>query len=231
MEERRFAGALRVLRVLRAMRVPRVLLALPAVVVVLALGACRQPVGSASGGTGGGPQDGAVPSGYGVEFLGPGDCSSRGEVFREVSCRSERAAARVLARYTGTPSDGPACPPATDFVLHVSSQGGGPEPSWRGPAPSPSGPGVPRGYACMRNLESPHPGDPGQGGGPLTVVGDCVYSSRDGEVRETACDGSEARPPEFVISSAVARRVLCPDTTDLYVELAGEKPVGCARRV
>lgn len=146
------------------------------------------------------------------------------------------------------------CPPATDFVLHVSSQGGGPEPthsgpapaqsglapSHSGPAPSPSGPApspsgagpaVPRGYACMRNLESPHPGDPGQGGGPLTVVGDCVYGSRDGEVRETACDGSDARKPEFEVGSAVARRGLCPDTTDLYVELGGEKPVGCARKV
>ncbi|WP_406148935.1 hypothetical protein [Streptomyces sp. NBC_01012] len=216
MEERRFAAVVRVVRVLRVLRVRRVLRALPVVVAVLVLGACRQPVGSVPGGAGGGPQDSPVPSGYGVEFLGPGDCSSRGEVFREVSCGSERAAARVLARYTGTRADGPACPPATDFVLHISAQGGDPEPS---------------GYACMRNLESPHPGDPGQGGGPLTVVGDCVHGSREGEVRETACDGSGERKPEFVIGSAVARRALCPDTTDLYVELGGEKPVGCARRM
>ncbi|MGW0787461.1 hypothetical protein ACWD04_04220 [Streptomyces sp. NPDC002911] len=203
MEESRAAGVLRVL--------------LP-VVAVLCLSACRQPAGSASDIPAGGPQGSAAPSGYGVEFLGPADCSSRGEAVREVSCGSEKAAARVLARYTGVPSDGPACPPATDFLLHIS--------------PSPSGPApAPRGYACMRNLESPHPGDPGQGGGPLTVVGDCVYNFREGEVRETACDGSGERPPQFEIGSAVARRALCPDSTDLFVQLGGDKPVGCVHRV
>ncbi|MFE9723648.1 hypothetical protein ACFYQ5_08645 [Streptomyces sp. NPDC005794] len=219
MEERRATGVLRAL--------------LP-VVAVLCLSACRQPVGSASGSPAGGPQDSATPSGYGVEFLGPADCSSRGEVFREVWCGSEKAAARVLARYTGAPSGGPVCPPTTDFVLHIS-QGGGPAappvPSRSGPELSPSSPAGPRGYACMRNLESPHPGDPGQGGGPLTVVGDCVYSFREGEVRETACDGSGERPPQFEVGSAVARRALCPDSTDLFVQLGGDEPVGCAHRV
>ncbi|MFD6280192.1 hypothetical protein ACFWFI_32220 [Streptomyces sp. NPDC060209] len=214
MEERRVAGVLRAL--------------LP-VVTVLVLSACRQPVDTAPGTPAGGPRDSTAPSGYGVEFLGPADCSSRGEVFREVSCGSEKAAARVLARYTGAPSDGPACPPTTDFVLHIS--GGGPTPPQGAPDPSRSSPAEPRGYACMRNLESPHPGDPGQGGGPLTVVGDCVYSFREGEVRETACDGSGERPPEFEVGSAVARRALCPGTTDLYVQLGGDTPVGCAHRV
>ncbi|MGW1812863.1 hypothetical protein ACWCQM_04670 [Streptomyces sp. NPDC002125] len=202
-------------------RVGAVLRALLPVAAALALTACRHPVGSASSTPATGSGVGSAPSGYGVEFLGPADCSSRGEAFREVSCGSEKAAARVLARHTGAPSDGPPCPPTTDFVLHISRGG-----------PSPGGPGdQPRGYACMRNLESPHPGDPGQGGGPLTVVGDCVHGFREGEVRETACDGSGERPPEFEIASAVARRALCPDTTDLYVRLGGDRPVGCARRM
>ncbi|MFJ8859692.1 hypothetical protein ACIRD8_14790 [Streptomyces sp. NPDC102451] len=211
MEEPRVAGVLCAL-----------LSALLPVVAVLCLSACRQPAGGASATPAGGPQDSAAPSGYGVEFLGPADCSSRGAVFREVSCGSEKAAAKVLARYTGAPSDGPACPPPTDFVLHISPGG---------PTASDGGPATPRGYACMRNLESPHPGDPGQGGGPLTVVGDCVHSFREGEVRETACDGSGDRPPEFEVGSAVARRALCPGTTDLYVQLGGDIPVGCAHRV
>ncbi|MFJ8748435.1 hypothetical protein ACIREO_03680 [Streptomyces sp. NPDC102441] len=204
-------------------RVAGALRAVLPVVAVLSLSACRQPVGSASGTPAGVPQDSAAPSGYGVEFLGPADCSSRGEAVREVWCGSEKAAARVLARHTGAASDGPQCPPTTDFVLHISP--GSPAPSPGGPAPAP------RGYACMRNLESPHPGDPGQGGGPLTVVGDCVHGFREGEVREAACDGSGERPPEFEIGSAVARRALCPGTTDLYVRLGGDLPVGCARRV
>ncbi|MGW4228025.1 hypothetical protein ACWEF9_01850 [Streptomyces sp. NPDC004980] len=188
--------------------------ALLPVVAALSLTACQQPAGGTPG-----PAAGTPPPGHGAVFLGPADCSSRGDVVREVSCGSEKAAARVLERHAGAPSDGPACPPTTDFVLHISEGG----PSRKA--------AVPRGYACMRNLESPHPGDPGQGGGPLTVVGDCLYGSREGEVRETACDGSGERPPEFGIRSAVARRALCPDTTDLFVQLGGERPVGCAHRV
>ncbi|MGW1314692.1 hypothetical protein [Streptomyces sp. NPDC002426] len=211
MEERRAAGISRTL-----------LPALLALVAVLGPSACRPSPGSAQGAPAGGSPGSAAPSGYGVEFLGPEDCSSRGAAFREVSCRSEKAAAKVLARHTGAPSDGPACPPPTDFVLHISPGG---------PTTADGRPATPRGYACMRNLESPHPGDPGQGGGPLTVVGDCVQGFREGEVKETACDGSGERPPEFVIVSAVARRALCPGSTDLYVRLGGDEPVGCARRM
>ncbi|MFJ6851576.1 hypothetical protein ACIQM3_13720 [Streptomyces sp. NPDC091271] len=196
--------------------------ALLPVVVALCLSACRQPAGSAPETPAGRPQDSAAPSGHGAQFLGPADCSSRGQAFHEVPCGSEKAGARVLARHTGAPSDGPVCPPPTDFVLRIPPGG---------PAPSGSPAAAPRGYACMRNLEAPHPGDPGQGGGPLTVVGDCVHGFREGEVRETACDGSGERPPEFEIGSAVARRALCPGTTDLYVQVGGDMPVGCAHRM
>ncbi|MFD3606739.1 hypothetical protein ACFWXA_01485 [Streptomyces atroolivaceus] len=216
-------------------RVAGVVHALLPVVVVLCLAACL-PGDGAPGTPAGGPQGSAGPSGYGPVFLGPADCSSRGEAFREVWCGSEKAAARVLARHTGAPADGPSCPPATDFVLHISPGRPPPPQDVPGPsrssrAPAPSSPATPRGYACMRNLESPHPGDPGQGGGPLTVVGDCVHGFREGEVRETACDGSGEHPPEFEVGSAVARRALCPGTTDLYVALGGDRPVGCAHRV
>jgi hypothetical protein len=212
-------------------RGPGVVRVLLPAVMALSLAGCQQPAGSDGRPGTDRPGDTPVPSGYGVVFLGPADCSSRGEIVREVSCRSEKAAARVLARYTGAQSAGPACPPETDFVLHIAAS-----------RPAPGGSGIrngsrngegamPRGYACMRNLESPHPGDPGRGGGPLTLVGDCVYSSREGEVRETACDGSGEQAPEFEVASAVKRRGLCPDTTDLFVQLGGDKPVGCARRV
>ncbi|MER5256170.1 MULTISPECIES: hypothetical protein [unclassified Streptomyces] len=166
----------------------------------------------------------SVSSGYGAVFLAVDECSSRGrETFTEVPCTSERAAARVIARYDGRVAEGPACPVRTDFVLHISENR---------PAGDEDGNGeVPRGYACMRNLEEPHPGDPGGGGGPRTVVGDCVYSARQGEVRETACDGSGAKAPEYRVTSAVSERALCPAATQLYVSLEGGKPVGCAVRV
>ncbi|MBT2395427.1 hypothetical protein [Streptomyces sp. ISL-100] len=167
--------------------------------------------------------DTVIPSGYGATFLGIGECGSRGPDFREVSCASEKAAARVLARHVGPHADGPACPPLTDFVLHISES----RPSF-----DEDGDGaVPRGFACMRNLEEPHPGDPGNGGGPRTVVGDCVYTARKGQVRETPCDGSGEMAPQFKVEAAVQRRAQCPPATALYVQLGGEKAVGCARRV
>ncbi|MCX5333919.1 hypothetical protein [Streptomyces sp. NBC_00140] len=164
------------------------------------------------------------PSGYGAVFLSVDECSSFGTTsFTEVSCTSERAAARVVARFDGTVGDGPLCPGTTDFVLHISEQS---------PSSDEDGDGaVPQGYACMRNLTPPHPGDPGGGGGPRTIVGDCVYSSGDGEVRETPCDGEGGKKPEYEVTKAATTRTKCPVSTALYVQLQGEKPVGCARPV
>ncbi|MFI7088359.1 hypothetical protein ACIBUR_32790 [Streptomyces anulatus] len=189
-------------------------------VAALLLTACRIPDGTATTDDRGSAPAPASPgpSPYGVVFLGPGDCSSRGPEIREVFCRSEKAAATVLARHLGTPSSGPPCPDATDFVLHVSETGTGARSR------------LTTGYACMRNLEPPHPGDPGQGGGPLTVVGDCVTASRAGKVTETACADTGGRAPRYRVESAVRQRAQCPGTTDLFVALGGERPVGCARR-
>ncbi|MFF3976472.1 hypothetical protein [Streptomyces sp. NPDC001828] len=155
-------------------------------------------------------------------FLATGGCAAREGVesapsFHEVPCTSERAGARVVVRRAGPVAAGAAvdCPLATDFVLYVSE-----------------GAPVARGYACMRNLEPPHPGDAGAGGGPFTVVGDCVYATGSDQVRETPCDGSGAHAPQHRVASAVARRALCPPSTTLYVTLTGpQPPVGCARRV
>ncbi|MEU6303191.1 hypothetical protein [Streptomyces chartreusis] len=164
------------------------------------------------------------PAGYGALFLGVDECSSFGTTsFTEVSCASERAAARVVARHDGTVGDGPLCPATTDFVLHISEQSRTSDEDGDG--------AIPQGYACMRNLAAPHPGDPGGGGGPRTIVGDCVYDSGDGQVRETSCDGRAEQKPEYEVTKAADRRTDCPLSTALYVQLGGEKPVGCARPV
>ncbi|QUW91446.1 hypothetical protein [Streptomyces sp. V17-9] len=162
------------------------------------------------------------PSGYGAVFLAVGECSSFGTVDpTEVPCGSERAAARVVAREGGRASAGPPCPATTDFVLHISE---------RRPAADEDGDGaVPLGYACMRRLQPPHPGDPGGGGGPRTIVGDCVRDIGGGRVREAACDAEGERAPRFKVVEAVADRADCPASTRLYVRLGGAHPVGCAR--
>lgn len=161
-------------------------------------------------------------SGFGAVFLAVDECSSFGKAsFTEVPCTSERAAARVVARHDGTPGGGPPCPATTDFVLHISEQSQISDEDGDG--------AVPQGYACMRNLQPPHPGDPGGGGGPRTIVGDCVYGSGSGQVRETACDGKGAKTPQYKVVKAVAERSRCPLSTALYVQLGGVQPVGCAR--
>ncbi|MFE9394610.1 hypothetical protein [Streptomyces flavidovirens] len=190
---------------------------------VAALTGCQKSPGEAAEAATGAVAGSVTPPSYGATFLGSGECSSRGRDFREVSCASEKAAARVLARHEGLQADGPACPPRTDFVLHISESR---------PAFDEDGDGsVPRGFACMRNLEEPHPGDPGKGGGPRTVVGDCLYTARKGQVKETPCDGSGERAAEYEVVAAVQRRAQCPPATQLYVRLGGDKAVGCARRV
>ncbi|MFK4064770.1 hypothetical protein [Streptomyces sp. NPDC029674] len=198
-----------------------VLAVLVALVALVALTGCQKPDRSDPPGS---DPTGSDPTGSFPVFLAVDECSTRGRAtFTEVSCTSERAAARVVARYDGTVRQGPACPAHTDFVLHISESR---------PAVDEDGDGeVPRGYACMRNLEPPHPGDPGGGGGPRTVVGDCVYGAGRGEVRETACDGSGERRPEYRVTSAVPDRAACPAATRLYVTLDGKRPVGCAVRL
>ncbi|ARX83635.1 membrane protein [Streptomyces alboflavus] len=191
----------------------------------LALAGCQKSPGAdGSGPSGDTSPAGSAASGPGAVFLGADECGSRGrESVTEVPCGSERAAARVIARHGGRFADGPLCPGRTDFVLHISANR---------PSVDEDGDGtVPQGYACMRNLEPPHPGDPGAGGGPRTVVGDCVHEAGRGQVRETACDGSGRRAPEYRVAAAVPSRDLCPAGTELYVALGGGRAVGCGVRV
>ncbi|MFE7120247.1 hypothetical protein ACFU99_32970, partial [Streptomyces sp. NPDC057654] len=170
------------------------------------LTACQQKAGGS--GAEAGSASAPRPSGYGAFFLARGECSTGGRTsFTEVACTSERATARVIGRYNGPRASGPRCPDATDFVLHINALN-------RGNSEERS---VPEGYACMRNLQPPHPGDPGMGGGPLTVAGDCVYTERRGLVKETACDRSGARAPEYRVTRTVRARAACPPSTALYV--------------
>jgi hypothetical protein len=204
------------------------------VLVAALLSGCQVLSSSGSHGSGGdgpggrsaasGRAGAAQQSGYGAVFLAVDECSSFGTTsFTEVPCTSERAAARVVARHDGSPAGGPLCPATTDFVLHISAQR---------PSSEADGDGaVPQGYACMRNLEPPHPGDPGGGGGPRTIVGDCVYGSGSGQVRETACDGSGKKRPQYKVVRATTARSRCPAGTALYVRLDGKESVGCARPV
>lgn len=202
----------------------RLLPACSALAAAVLLGGCQDPRDAPVGDAG--PTAARLP-GHGPQFLAVGACSSFGTAaVTEVPCPSERAAARVVARYDGAAADGPLCPPLTDFVLHIGAQRAA------GDADGDEDPGaIPPGYACMRDLEPPHPGDPGAGGGPRTIPGDCVGDVGGGRVRETPCDGSGPRAPRYEVTAAVTARSACPASTVLYVQLGGGEPVGCARRL
>ncbi|MFY1678614.1 MULTISPECIES: hypothetical protein [unclassified Streptomyces] len=196
-----------------------------ALLLLAVLTGCRTPSATpAEGGPPGTAGPATVrPAASGGVFLDRGECGAPTGTngFAEASCAGGRATALVLARYEGRARAGPACPTDTDFILHLSA---------RSPSLDEDGDGsVPRGYACMRNLRPPHPGDPGGGGGPHTVVGDCVHESAEGRVRETACREVGGPERRYRVTDAVTDRAECPASTTLYVRLGGSRPVGCAR--
>lgn len=176
-------------------------------VLPLCAGALVVAMAGCTPGTGYTGQSAYTPSPAAV-FLAEGSCAARGgDTYRQVACDDPAAVARVTLRRAGDSAGAPRCPATTDFVLD-----GGP------------------GYACMRDLRAPHPGDPGGGGGPNTIVGDCVYQALPTEARETACDGTGARPPGYKVTAVVTDRSQCPATTLLYVGVSGGR-VGCAAPV
>ncbi|MEU3872869.1 MULTISPECIES: hypothetical protein [Streptomyces] len=212
---------------MRHRALPRALFAFAVLYGSWALTGCQAPARGAAESVVPGDQAMApAPTGpgAGATFLARGACAGRQApqgAFGEVDCANERATASVLARYYGPQSGGPRCPDITDFVLHITAVTEGTSEALS----------APEGYACMRNLAPPHPGDPGMGGGPLTVPGDCVYTEHRGVVKETTCDGSLGHAPEYRIESTVRTRSACPPDTDLYVQVGGGTPVGCARRL
>ncbi len=206
---------------------------------VLALAAGCSPTGGSYTGA-----DAYTPSPSDGGFLAVGSCAARhGATYREVACGDPAALARVTVRRLQGDAVTPDCPATTDFVLTVNG-GAAWAPSTTSASTSPTSPASPTaptapsarvpgeqaGYACMRDLRGPHPGDPGGGGGPYTVVGDCVYRESPGEAEETPCTGRDARVPRFTVTAIVTDRAACPPATSLYVGLPhGE--VGCAGRV
>ncbi|MCX5602274.1 hypothetical protein OG418_45650 [Streptomyces phaeochromogenes] len=91
------------------------------------------------------------------------------------------------------------------------------------------------GYACVRNLKAPHPGEPGQGGMEIRV-GDCLEASDTGDkYEEVPCDG-EVLPDVKVIGRPDLDNN-CPRKDDtqlteesiLNVSGLGGGPVYCAR--
>ncbi|MFB7187673.1 hypothetical protein ACFCZT_20740 [Streptomyces sp. NPDC056230] len=131
------------------------------------------------------PTPSANPS-YGTEYLAENECAApvpgQPEAYREVSCKDPEAVAKVIDRADigiSEPFSATACSPHTDFAINVPVS----------LALLEDRRVTGEGYACMRNLKPPHPGDTGGGGGPRIEVGDCVHSGpkKDDAIKEVAC--------------------------------------------
>jgi len=152
----------------------------------------------------------------------------------EMACDDPDAIGKVLKRVKEkmTRSTYIDCPGSTDDVLGVTDASG-PELAgsrdyarWLG--------GV--GYACVRNLKAPHPGDPG-GGGMEIRVGDCLWTSGPtDQYKEVPCEGETL--PDLKIVGEPDLYGNCPRKDDIklaedsYLDIAGlDGPTYCARHV
>lgn len=114
----------------------------------------------------------------------------------EMPCDDPDAIGKVLKRvekkttlYTYTD-----CSDSTDDVLGISGDPGWEVAGSRDYAEYAVG----EGYACVRNLKAPHPGEPGEGGMEIRV-GDCLEASDTGDrYEEVPCEG-EVLPDVKVI--------------------------------
>ncbi|MGW0944872.1 hypothetical protein ACWD4O_20310 [Streptomyces sp. NPDC002623] len=72
------------------------------------------------------------------------------------------------------------------------------------------------GYACVRTLKAPHPGEPG--GGSMDIdVGECLEASDTGEkYEEVPCEGAETAPDGKIVDTTDAHGK-CPRPDDTVV--------------
>lgn len=124
-------------------------------------------------------------------------------------CEDPKATVEILAMESTLE---PECPPGTD-VLIEAQQGSVFEGDIMG---------LPQTW-CLRNLEPPHPGDVGAGGGQF-LVGDCFYVSAGSEIVEVACDGSGTAAPEKRLLAIVGSTAECPAETTDPIELTSSLP-------
>ncbi|HEY5834454.1 LppU/SCO3897 family protein [Streptomyces sp.] len=159
-----------------------------------------------------------------------------------VPCTDPAAFAKVLEREAFDATKASKCPKEAakaDKLVQLSRPGQGKDAGQVQYAP-----------VCLRNLRAPHPGDPGQGGGPNIVKGDCLVEKRSYRLPttgsgtstfETACAGTGADAPGYRVIALGTATILrgdkgipCPRTTQVEFRTEDEAFMGtiyCAVRL
>jgi hypothetical protein len=148
-----------------------------------------------------------------AEASSVGDClrpdPNRSGGYLQASCEGDQATVEIVDVAEGRGA-APRCPAGTDVLVDAAT----------GPV---SGGKIEGGPAvwCLRNLEAPHPGDAGMGGGEL-VAGDCFVLDEEGVVvAEVPCEGG-ATPADYRLLATASRSEDCPATGAEPIEL--ERP-------
>ena len=177
----------------------------------------------------GGPVAGGRPVAVGVR----GGVPRRGRVqLARGATRSPRCRAAASGRWRGSPRattarrrTGRCARRRTDFVLHLSED----RPPPVGSDGTAAGE-IPQGYACMRNLEPPHPGDPGAAAGPARSSGTaCTRRAAARSARPPATAPARRSPEYRVAAGGESTAPSALRSRPCYVTLGGSEPVGCAR--
>ena len=155
------------------------------------------------------------------QYSDVGDClrpdTGRSQGFLQADCDDPEATVEIIEMVGALGLESPPlCPPGTDLLVNGE----------QGPLVDGDIAAVPETW-CLRNLEPPHPGDPGQGGGEL-VPGDCFAIAENGEITEVPCTGGSARPEHRLLANERTAEA-CPAETADPIELNAIPPrVLCA---
>lgn len=151
----------------------------------------------------------------------------------EMACDDSDAVGKVIkrAKEKTTQDTYIDCPDPTDDVLGISDASGPELAGSRDYAQYVTGVG----YACVRNLKAPHPGDAG-GGGMEIRVGDCLWTEGPvDQYEEVPCEGEKL--PDLKIVGDLDLYGNCPRADDIqvseesFLDIAGlGGPTYCARR-
>jgi hypothetical protein len=145
------------------------------------------------------------------DCLGPDSRRPGGYVQRD--CDDPEARGEIVDMVTdmglGTP---PICPEGTDELVDAE----------QGPVVDGDIASLPQTW-CLRNIDPPHPGNAGMGGGELGVQ-DCIAISPNGDIVEVACDGTGDAPPQHRLLAITEAVESCPPGTVDPIETTSIPP-------